>query len=328
MSFRIGSIPVRIHPWFWLTALLLGGNFRDPRVIAIWIAIVFVSVLVHELGHAIAGMAFGLSPQIDLHGMGGTTSWATGRPLGHGRSIVVSVAGPLAGMSIALVLHLAFAAGWRPANAYVEMGARIAYMVNIYWGILNLVPLLPLDGGNVMRSVLHVLTGGRGEKPARVISIIVASVGLMYAFKQREIWFGFLAGLFAFRNLQALRATPRIERVMPERRQPEPDAAPVVRTGDPITDAYAALEREDGAEAIRCVQPLLSPTAPPAVRQTALRILAYAHLLEGEWPALLDVLAREHALIGREELERYARTARELGRESDAATIDQLLAAT
>lgn len=336
MSFRLGSIPVRIHPWFWLTALLLGGSFRNPKIIAIWVAVVFVSVLVHELGHALAGMAFGLAPQIDLHGMGGTTSWGSGgRPLGHVRSIVVSVAGPLAGMSIALAIHLATRYGWAPENDYVAAAAGLAYSVNFYWGFLNLVPLLPLDGGNVMRSFLHLLTGGRGEKPARVISIIVAVLGLAYAVAHRETWLGFLAALFAFRNVQALRATPNIEVTMPKReereeREAEPAAAPPApRTGDPVadalSDAYRALEREDGSAAMASVRPLLAADSPD-VRQTATRIFAYALLLEGQWSELLALLDRDRVLIGREELARYARTARQLGREDDATTIEGLLA--
>lgn len=340
MTFRLGSIPVRIHPWFWLTALLLGGNFRDPKVILLWIAVAFVSILVHELGHALAGMAFGLVPQIDLHGMGGTTSWVTGKPLGHGKSIVVSLAGPFAGILIGLGVRLALELGWSPANPYVAQAALLAYSVNVYWGIVNLVPLLPLDGGNVMRSFLHVVTRGRGEKPARVISIVVAVAGLAFALRAREVWLGFLAGLFAVRNYQALRAAAELPaaptsaeapEAEPAREQPPAEDAYLALPSDPVRaateEAYRALEREDGAAAIRAVQPALAPDAPAEAREAGTKILAYALLLEGEWQTLLDVLDRAKNVIGREELERYARTARELGREDDAAAIDRLVAA-
>lgn len=353
MTFRLGSIPVRVHPWFWLTALLLGGNFKQPRVVILWILVVFVSVLVHELGHALAGIAFGLVPQIDLHGMGGTTSWITGKRIGHGRSIVVSLAGPGLGLVLGFGLWFAERRGWSPTNVNVADAVRMTEGVNIYWGILNLVPLLPLDGGNVMRSFLHIVTRGRGEKPARVISILVAVAGLAFALKGQQIWLGFLCGLFALRNVQALRATgqvqaedaepgarPRAEHEIRglggaedaneaneagETRPP----APVVNPLDPkaATDAaYEALQREDAAGAIRAVQPALAPEAPPETRAAGTKLLAYALLLEGEWQALVDVLARERTLFGREELERYARTAHELGRDGDAATIEQVLA--
>lgn len=312
MSFRLGSIPVRIQPWFWLTALLLGGNLKDPRVIAMWVAIVFVSVLVHELGHAFAGIAFGLVPQIDLHGMGGTTSWVTGKPLGHGRSIVVSLAGPLLGIALGICVWLALALGWEPTNVYAANAARITYQVNIVWGLFNLVPLLPLDGGNVMRSTLNLLTGGRGEKPARVISIITAMVGMAYAVKTGGVWLGILAALFGFRNFQALRST---------------DARRVDAEVLSATDlAYRALERQDGAEAIRIIRPVLTADASPELLQAGTRILAYALLIEDRWGELLPLLERDKALVGREELERYARTARELGRQTEADVIDRLVA--
>ena len=59
-------------------AVVLGARLQRPDLIAIWVAIVFISVLVHELGHALVGRMFGLDPQIELHGMGGTTSWVNG----------------------------------------------------------------------------------------------------------------------------------------------------------------------------------------------------------------------------------------------------------
>ncbi len=359
MTFRLGSIPVRVHPWFWLTMLLLGGNFREPRVVMLWILVAFVSVLVHELGHALAGMAFGLAPQIDLHGMGGTTSWITGKELGHGKSIVVSLAGPLAGMALGLAVWLAQERGWSPSNPYVALGAEITRTVNISWSILNLVPLLPLDGGNVMRSVLQILTRGRGEKPARVVSVVVAVAGLAFALKGHSVWLAFLCGLFALRNVQAFRAIGQRDRAgqagqagpsggaeheieglgganeaRPARH--EAGGAPPVTADEAAavpTDphaateaAYQALEREDPAAAIRAVQPALAEDAPPAARAAGTKLLAYALLLEGEWQALIDLLERAKAMLGREELERYARTARELGREDDALAIERMLA--
>jgi Zn-dependent protease len=360
VTFRLGSIPVRVHPWFWLTALLLGGNFREPRVVMLWILVAFVSVLVHELGHALAGMAFGLAPQIDLHGMGGTTSWIAGKRLGYGKSIVVSLAGPLAGMALGLAIMLAQARGWSPSNPYVALGAEITRTVNITWGVLNLVPLLPLDGGNVMRSVLHILTRGRGEKPARVVSVVVAVAGLAFALKGQSVWLAFLCGLFALRNVQAFRAlgqrgqadqegaapsggaeheiegmggSNEARAAGPEARGAPPVTAPAVESAAVPADphaateaAYQALEREDPAAAIRAVQPALAEDAPPAARAAGTKLLAYALLLEGEWQALIDVLERAKAMLGREELERYARTARELGREADALAIERMLA--
>src|SRR5260370_39962134 len=96
MTFRIGKIPVRVLPSFFLVTLLFNLS-ANPSVLAVWMAVVFVSVLLHELGHASAGLAFGLEPRIDLHGMGGTTSWATARTLPTWQRVAISLAGPVAG---------------------------------------------------------------------------------------------------------------------------------------------------------------------------------------------------------------------------------------
>src|SRR5262245_37766913 len=101
LSFSFAGIPIRIHAVFFLMALMLGATgTQNPASIGIWVAVVLVSVLLHELGHAIAGKAFGLAPQIDLHGMGGTTSWPRGRELGAARRVIVSLAGPMVGIAI------------------------------------------------------------------------------------------------------------------------------------------------------------------------------------------------------------------------------------
>ncbi|HEY8075194.1 MAG TPA: hypothetical protein VIF62_13815, partial [Labilithrix sp.] len=144
MTFRLGSIPVRVRGTFLFIALIIGAQFQKPQLVAIAAAVVFVSILVHELGHAFVGRAFGLQPQIEMHGMGGTTSWIAGRNVGNARGVVISLAGPTFGFLLAAIAY--FAHG-RSSNAFVTFALEFAFTVNVYWGIFNLLPLLPLDGG-------------------------------------------------------------------------------------------------------------------------------------------------------------------------------------
>src|SRR5258708_40246213 len=83
LLFRLGKIPVRILPWFFVTTLFINVGLVeiDARKLALWMVLVLASVLVHELGHAIAGLAFALQPRIDLHGLGGAPSWTGGERL-------------------------------------------------------------------------------------------------------------------------------------------------------------------------------------------------------------------------------------------------------
>jgi membrane-associated protease RseP (regulator of RpoE activity) len=110
--------------------LLLGANERNPAKLAIWVVVVAVSVLVHELGHALMGRAFGLTPRIELHGMGGTTSFTAATEeraregLGTGRAIAISLAGPFAGFAFGAVVIGAQLAGFRPVHPMAIQAVR------------------------------------------------------------------------------------------------------------------------------------------------------------------------------------------------------------
>src|ERR1700722_9225169 len=103
LAFRLGSIPVQVHGSFLLVVVLLGMLGGDPSGILLWIVVVFIGVLLHELGHALVGRSFGLTPQIDLIGFGGLTSWGDGKSaLGPPKRIAISLAGPFTGIAIGI----------------------------------------------------------------------------------------------------------------------------------------------------------------------------------------------------------------------------------
>lgn len=101
LRFSVLGIPVRVHPMFWLVGALLGsGAGPQLGVIAIWIGCLFVSILVHELGHALAARSFGWPPDIVLHGFGGFARYSPGFGYTRRRAIWISFAGPLAGFGL------------------------------------------------------------------------------------------------------------------------------------------------------------------------------------------------------------------------------------
>ena len=123
IRFSIAGVPVRVHPLFWLVALLLGANaIRDGIELLSWMTAVFVSILIHELGHAMAIRYYGWQPSITLHQLGGLTSYnprftasaASYRRAGNTplAQIIISAAGPAAGfLFMGAILAGLFASG-------------------------------------------------------------------------------------------------------------------------------------------------------------------------------------------------------------------------
>jgi Zn-dependent protease len=259
------GIPVRIHPTFFLTAAILGARPNaGVTAVAIWIGVVFASVLLHEYGHAIAARAFGFRPRIELHAMGGTTVWG-GAPVTPGRRFAISLAGPAAGLAVGAI-------AWAAAPAHLAGAAGEAVQailwVNVGWGVLNLLPILPLDGGNVMASIFDGLTGGRGERLARIVSLLLAFAGLAAALSVGWIWAALLSGFFAMGNLRAVLEDYRRLR-----------DAPLEALLEGVGERLAA---RDLAAARRLASEVLARARTDETRAAAAQLLALAHLAGGE----------------------------------------------
>lgn len=202
IDFRLGSIPVRIQPWFFLTALLIGPH--DLPGMALWVPVVFASVLAHEFGHAAAVKRLGLQPAVELHGFGGVTSWYGASAVGPAQRAFVSAAGPAVGIAIGVVCLLA-ASVLTPLPAGVSQLLQYTIWVNLGWGLLNLLPVLPLDGGMIASSFAEMFWGQRGLKVARILSIAACVVLGGLAVAAGWLWSAIIAAILAYTNVQALR---------------------------------------------------------------------------------------------------------------------------
>ncbi len=215
LSFGFGKIPISVHVSFFIMTFILGSSMSstDLRVWMLWIPIVLFSVLLHELGHALMGKAFGLTPRIDLHGMGGTTSWEH-KDVSAPKKILISLAGPLVGIALGLAIKLFFESSDMEVPVIAAKGISMLVFVNLYWGVLNLLPILPLDGGNVMAQLFAIGTRGGGKRAAHIVSIVFAVAGGAYVLitgGTDNWWPAALAAMFAYQNFRAL---------VPEQRQP------------------------------------------------------------------------------------------------------------
>ena len=204
MVFNIGDIRVRVHPFFWLLTALLGSSAGSAQSVLIWIGVVFVSILIHELGHVLAFRRYGIDSHIILYHFGGLAvpdayGWRSRTPTRQ-EHIVISLAGPAAGFLFAAITLLIV----QLSGGYVDMGTATtlpsAYQfgvplwvnemigqilwVNILWGLLNLAPLYPLDGGQVARDVWTMFNPRNGLRYSLQLSIItgvlIALVAILY----------------------------------------------------------------------------------------------------------------------------------------------------
>lgn len=315
LDFKLGGVPVQIQGRFFLMALLFGLNYRDPATLAVWVAVVLVSVVVHEMGHALMGMVFGYRPAVVLHGMGGHTTFGEGRWTETTfRSIAISFAGPLAGFLFAGIVIAVQAAGFHPTQPIARTALLFLLQVNIGWGIFNLFPMLPLDGGNIMRSFLGAITKSRAEKIARGISVVVAAGLGLYGVTSGQWWLAYLGALYGFMNVQSFRAAPGGGGDTYEK--------PQARA---VEEAYGALNRGDTKTAISLLQPVLFGRKTDVdTRRAGLEVYVVSLMKEERWADVLRALERDREIIGPANLKTYAGMLRKAGRTDEAARVDAL----
>lgn len=209
LGFAVLGVPVHVDVSFFLLVGLIGAQRLSGRAgfagFASWVVAVFVSILVHELAHAIAFRRFRLQPSITLYAMGGLTQ-ASGR-LTWGRSLVTSLAGPLVGLGFGMLVWLSSSAGlWSHASLFEDVLYGDLLYVNIVWGLVNLLPLHPLDGGQSLEAVLHLARVPGAARKVSITSIVVAGAGVLYGLYVGEAFLALLAGWLGWSNVQRLGA--------------------------------------------------------------------------------------------------------------------------
>jgi Zn-dependent protease len=229
-NFSLWGVPVHVKIWFWLTVLMLYPEPAAPMVL-IWVAVCFCSILLHELGHVFAFRLFGVPAEVVLYGWGGLAV-----PRSELRSnfqqFVVSLAGPMAGFALAVLTLMAAAligakthvgfhmmlpaiSVWpgaasgeylRPSATYTYVVLNDLLHVNLYWGLVNLLPVYPLDGGQAARAVFQLYDPHRGRKKALMLSAAVAGLVAFWGLGHNSIYLVLMFGLLAFSSIEAFQA--------------------------------------------------------------------------------------------------------------------------
>ena len=194
LRWRMFGTYVRVKPMFWIFMAIFGylGTGMGQKG---WVAVVmfvlagFLSVMVHEFGHITAGRIFGFPGVIVLHMFGGGAIGEYGRAEPWQR-IIIAIAGPAAGALLYLLVCLSAPWYWsylspRLGRFYPEVFSAVTTLysfllfMGLFWTVFNLMPVLPQDGGMIMKDLVYMALGNRGERLAYFLSF-AAALGLIY----------------------------------------------------------------------------------------------------------------------------------------------------
>jgi stage IV sporulation protein FB len=234
LNFQVFGFPVRVHPFFWLIGALLGySSLRDAGPIGMitWLLAMFVSILIHELGHALMIRRFHRDAYIVLYAMGGLA--IEGRPQAQYGSpwsldsysggyqprqrmpleqILISAAGPGIQLALAaLVIAAVYASGGRVflsdglINFNLFVLVQYLLYINIFWALMNLLPVLPLDGGQIALQILMQQDPWQGTMRALWLSVIACGVVAAAALLAlKETYMAFMFASLAVSNYLTL----------------------------------------------------------------------------------------------------------------------------
>lgn len=216
LRFRLFAIPVTVSPWFWAVGIFSGWSPDHFDLVIIWIGCLFVSILVHEMGHALTAQTFGWPPEVYLYQFGGLAVFRPGYGHTTARSVLVSLAGPGAGFVLYGLVKLLQI--WLDGTIWYHTLDPVARdrlddfflqmeWINLGWGLVNLLPVLPLDGGRVAEALLMRFRPFDGRHLTIMLSIAASAAAAFYFVLHKDHYTTFpaiLFGILCISNVQSL----------------------------------------------------------------------------------------------------------------------------
>lgn len=182
IRFTLFGVPVSIHPTLWLTLAFLGRAFMITNLVELvcvllFVIAAFVVLLAHEMGHALVGRRLGGgAPSVYLAWLGGDCTNETAR-LSRMQGVAMTAAGPLSSLVVGLLAYVGlslyvgsfslggalaadFATGCISVEAVTNYPPLAMFFffyfieISCWWTLLNLLPVFPLDGGQMMQGLM------------------------------------------------------------------------------------------------------------------------------------------------------------------------------
>ncbi len=222
--FRFNGIDLSLHwSWFLVAAYEIGGRQRAYSSV-LWNVLeylaLFLIVMLHEFGHALAcRQVGGIANQIVLWPLGGVAY--VNPPQRPGATLWSIAAGPLVNVALVPVLMVVgrsmrlLGMDQTMPNAYL-LGRSVAY-INLGLLFFNILPIYPLDGGQILRSLLWFVMGrARSLMAATVVGFLGAAGLIILALRFQSVWFGVICAFIlmnCWRGLQQARALLRLAKL-------------------------------------------------------------------------------------------------------------------
>lgn len=271
-----GRIPLAIHPFFWVFAAIIGwlnsGTFIGTLI---WVGIIVVSVIFHEFGHALTAVCFKQKARIQLVALGGVTMF-DGPKLKFWQQFLITLNGPLFGFCLFLLATVLLHFSWPLMLMKIFKATQIA---NLFWTVVNLLPVLPLDGGQLLRIVLEASFGIKGFKASLLIGSIIAALLSFYFFMLQAFLIGAFFFLFAFQSFDSWRKSRFATR---EDRDDENKQL--------MIQAEEALQQGRKEEAKRILEEVREKAKGSLFAHAATQYLAYLDAKEGKRQEAYDLL--------------------------------------
>lgn len=222
--FRFSGIDVFLH-WSWFLVAAYEINSRKGAYSSItWNVLeylaLFLIVTLHEFGHALACRQVGGSADhIVLWPLGGVAY--VNPPQRPGATLWSIAAGPLVNVALWVILSgiglLSRGSAWLAASPDLHALLRSIFVINLGLLIFNILPIYPLDGGQILRSLLWFLVGRAPSlMAAAVIGLLGAAGFILLAVRSEDIWLGAIA-IFVLMNswggLQQAKALARFAKL-------------------------------------------------------------------------------------------------------------------
>lgn len=236
LRFTFLGIPVGVHATFLFIAILGIGQYSGLEI-AYWTVAAFVAILMHEYGHALTARAFGaVGISITLFALGGVTQYRHGRQMSHGRSFLVSAAGSGIGiLAGGIVIGLYRIGMLDSAPRLIDVFLSSFVWAAMVWGILNWIPIVPLDGGSM---VLHLAAMANEEKApliGQIVTWTTVAIVVPVAVYNDYLIAAFLVVMFAMTGLRDYRKAKA------------PSSKPASPPAEPVDGTTEALEGEPPA---------------------------------------------------------------------------------